>query len=144
MAVTGRKPGSPGVSRNYNKPVHDWVEVDDTPHTGGPDLPKSRRDGKCWPDWAAEQWQVWRSMPHASLWTDSDWRYAVAALEVEVLGFERGSAMMLAEARQRQKPLGLTMDSRRDLRIRYTGSSGLGGEWVSMSDYRARAVRTVR
>lgn len=80
-------------------------------------------------------------MPHTTLWHAGDWGYAVDALEVAVLGFERGSAMMIGEARQREKLLGTTMDSRRDLRIRYTESGGRG-EWVSLSDY--RAVRTVR
>jgi hypothetical protein len=136
MPISGRKQGPPGVSRNRHPPVHEWIEVEDTPHTGGPDLPPARRDGRLWPEWAVQRWQDWRSMPHAVLWTAGDWGYAVDALEVAVLGFDKGSAMMIGEARQGERLLGTTMDSRRDLRIRYTESGGLGGEFVALADYR--------
>lgn len=71
--------------------------------------------------WPAETRRWWRAvsrMPHASLWTDSDWQYALDTACVAA-AFHAGDARMAAELRQREKVLGTTQDARRDLRLRY-------------------------
>jgi hypothetical protein len=63
-------------------------------------------------------WQVVSSMPHCALWTPSDWEFAFATALVADAFFygDRPSGARLAA---REKVLGVTLDSRRDLRIRY-------------------------
>jgi hypothetical protein len=57
-------------------------------------------------------------MPHASLWTEADWQFALDTAEVAA-AFHDGDTKMAVELRQREKILGTTLDARRDLRIRY-------------------------
>jgi hypothetical protein len=118
MPVTGRKPKPAGEAVNRNKPTHEWTEVDDVPFDGGPGLPDRRPDGRSWPAWTVETWEAWRSMPHACLWTPADWRFALDTIEVAAK-FHDGDARQATELRNREKMLGTTFDSRRDLRIRY-------------------------
>lgn len=62
-------------------------------------------------------------MPHCRLWTESDWEFALeTAMVADALFYGRTSAA--TELRQREKVLGTTVDSRRDLRIRYVESAG--------------------
>jgi hypothetical protein len=76
--------------------------------------------------WPAETRRWWTSvsrMPHAALWTDSDWQYALDTALVAA-AFHSGDARMAGELRQREKVMGLTQDARRDLRIRYVAPAG--------------------
>jgi hypothetical protein len=57
-------------------------------------------------------------MPHASLWTEADWQFALDTAEVAA-AFHEGDTKMAVELRQREKIMGTTLDARRDLRIRY-------------------------
>ena len=129
MAIAGRKPNEDGQVRHRVPPRHDWVEVEDVPFTGRPpvSLPKSMRsriteDGdvvdipihKMTRAW----WRRIKAMPHATLWAESDWQFALAtALVADALFY--GTMGMATELRQREKILGTTIDARRDLRIRY-------------------------
>jgi hypothetical protein len=128
MPVAGRKPKSPGQARNRNTPVHDWTEVEDVPYEGTPPVepPESRplvdKDGAVLELPLHPQARAWwdgvRRMPHCVLWSDSDWRFAAdTALVADAFYYGRTSAAV--ELRQREKILGTTVDSRRDLRIRY-------------------------
>ncbi|ORV20957.1 hypothetical protein AWB98_01265 [Mycolicibacterium conceptionense] len=103
-----------------NKPAQDWTEVEDKPFDGGPRLTGLRANGEDWPDRTRQKWQVWRRMPHCILWTESDWEFAFDTLEL-VARFHSGggSISLIAEIRTREKLMGTTLDSRRDLRIRY-------------------------
>lgn len=127
MPVAGRKPKPDGQARNRAKPVHDWVEIVDTPFDGDrPTLPKKRRivlqfgdtkDIKLH-DLTHEWWATVSTMPHCSLWTEADWRYAISTALVAD-AFHYGHTPSATELARREKVLGTTVDARRDLRIRY-------------------------
>ena len=69
-----------------------------------------------WPKRTVKWWSVISAMPHCSLWSAADWEYALATAEVCAKFYEGGSA---SELRIRETVMGVTWDSRRDLRIRY-------------------------
>lgn len=114
MPVKGRKP-VPG-SINRNKPTYDWVEVEDVPYLDGPELPPHPTTE--WHPMTLEWWEDVRTMPHARLWTRSDWRFAFDTALVADM-FYKGDSKAATELRNREKVLGTTADYRRDLRIRY-------------------------
>lgn len=78
-------------------------------------------------------------MPHCVLWTDSDWEFAVDTAFVHA-SFVSGDLRQAAELRNRDKLLGTTFDSRRDLRIRYvdhlTTKDVADGDVSAIDDYR--------
>lgn len=115
MPVAGRKP-KPGAI-NRNKPTYEWVEVEDVPFRDGPDLPPHPTDSS-WHPMTYEWWEDVRTMPHARLWTRSDWRFAFDTAIVADR-FYSGDVKAATELRNREKVLGTTADYRRDLRIRY-------------------------
>lgn len=63
-------------------------------------------------------WRTVSRVPHAVLWTASDWQFALATALVAD-DFHHGPTTAAVELRQREKILGVTGDARRDLRIRY-------------------------
>jgi hypothetical protein len=71
-----------------------------------------------WPDETRRWWAAVSAMPHCVLWTDTDWRYALDTARVAAC-FHSGDVRWASELRTREKVLGTTLDSRRDLRIRY-------------------------
>jgi hypothetical protein len=103
----------------------DWVDVPDLPYTG----PGSERDlpeipGLPWYPQTEAWWQVVRRMPHCRLWTESDWLAAIecGVLKNQVWGELFGGALptsLVTEIRRREDVLGLTMEARRKLGIRY-------------------------
>jgi len=138
MAVRGTKPKPEGQARNRNKPVHDWTEVVDTPHTGGPKLPKAQPDGRPWPLWTKRWWDVLVKMPHCSLWSSSDWEFAFDTAVLKAKFHTDVTTALATEIRNREKVLGTTADFRRDLRIRYVEAQAAKttGNVTSMDDYR--------
>jgi len=134
MAVAGAKPKEDRSQiRHRNPPAHEWTEVVDVPFEGAPPLPDRDdpdwADGKPrelsghangWPVSTKRWWRVVSRQPHAKLWTAADWEYAAATAETHARFAEgwKGCATG-AELRMREKLLGMTMDARRDLRIRY-------------------------
>jgi hypothetical protein len=120
MAPRGMKPKPVGEARFRGRRVHDWIELEQTPFEGGPDLPPGRRDGRPWPDGMQQKWNTWRSMPHARLWGEADWQYAFDTAELAASAFQRDAKVgLLAELRLREKAMGTTWGARQDLRIRY-------------------------
>lgn len=119
MPVTGRKPKPPGEAVNPNKPVHGWTEVENIPFTEGPSLPTERLKGEPWPARTRDKWDAWRTMPHAKLWTQADWDFALDSIELAARFHEGGTVGLATELRNRERVLGTTADFRRDLRIRY-------------------------
>jgi hypothetical protein len=81
-------------------------------------LQSSRTIPERWPAETRRWWRAVSRMPHCTLWTESDWQYALDTACVAA-AFHSGDARLAGELRQREKVLGLTQDSRRDLRIRY-------------------------
>lgn len=139
MPITGRKPKPEGQKRNRVKPTHDWTEVLDQPFTGGPKLPRQRPDGKAWPRRTKDWWQTVSTMPHCSLWTDSDWSFALDTAFMAAQYHEGDIKGIAAAFLAREKVMGTTMDFRRDLRIRYVQeeSEQEDGSVTAIADYRA-------
>jgi len=111
-------------------PTHDWIEVEDVPYHGpAPLLPNRYRTIEDdadnhqirlkWPARTRHWWSVVSSMPHCVLWTESDWQFALDVAEIHARFVEGANG---TELRIREKLLGVTMDSRRDLRIRYVAA----------------------
>ena len=138
MPVTGRKPKPEGQKRNRVKPTYEWTEVPDVPFIGGPKLPAKRAEGKAWPARTKRWWDAISTMPHCVLWTPTDWEYAIDTALVAA-EFHAGDMRLAAELGRREKLLGNTFDSRRDLRIRYVQSeeSEEHAGVTSLEDYRA-------
>ena len=118
MPVAGRKPKPQGQAVHRVKPVHEWVEVVNTPYRGGPRLPDRQPGGAPWPSQTKRWWKTISSMPHCVLWAESDWVFAEHTARL-VAAFDAGMLRLATEIRNREKLLGTTVDSRRDLRIRY-------------------------
>jgi hypothetical protein len=57
---------------------------------------------------------------HARLWRASDCEFARDTIEIAAAFIDGGTVGLATELRNREKVLGTTIDSRRDLRIRYT------------------------
>ena len=126
MAVTGPPPKE-GRKRHRGAPAHEWIDVVDVPFTGKPlvALPPRRRlelDGRMvsrsWEPMTRAWWRTIRSMPHCVLWTKTDWQFAVTTAVVADNAF-RGSKAALTELRHRERIMGVTVESRPGLRIRY-------------------------
>ena len=127
MPTSGRKPKE-GPKLGHSPTLgHEWVQVPNKPYAGKkPALPASRtvtdRDGKKSKVKLEERTKAWwrsiSSMPHCVLWTATDWEFALAtAFLVDM--YYSGDRAAGAEVRLRERIIGATADSRRDLRIRY-------------------------
>lgn len=118
MPVAGRKPKPAGQAVNRSAPTHDWVEVENVPFGGGRKLPSKRSNGKQWTARIRDKWDSWRRMPHAKLWQESEWQFALDTIELAAQ-FHDGDPKVAVELRNRERVLGTTTDFLRDLRIRY-------------------------
>ena len=125
MPVPGRKEKPAEERRNRMPPTHEWTEVERIPYDGpaprlpqrwGVDPEEGIRVRLQWPARTRRWWDVVSAMPHCILWTDADWEFALEVAEVHARFIEGANG---SELRIREKILGLTMDARRDLRIRY-------------------------
>lgn len=129
MPLPGTKPSDRPV-RRANKPTHEWAEIDAVPFEDAPALP-----GR----WSARVLRWWTSvsrMPHCVLWAESDWQFAMDTAHV-AKAFYAGNMKAATELRRREKVMGTTVDSRRDLRIRYVEPKGeLPADIPSLADYR--------
>lgn len=139
MPVTGRKAKPEGQAVNRHKPTHDWTEVVDQPFAGAPKLPKTQPNGMAWPSWTKRWWGVVSTMPHCTLWTDSDWEFAFDTAALKAVFHMSSTNAMATEIRNREKVLGTTADYRRDLRIRYVAAkveTEAPAEVTKLDDYR--------
>lgn len=139
MPVAGRKPKPEGQAVNRHKPTHDWTDVVDAPFANAPKLPKSQPDGRPWPVWTKRWWDVVSTMPHCSLWSDSDWEFAFDTAGLKAKFHAEATASLATEIRNREKVLGTTADYRRDLRIRYVdpkAENETPADVVTLDDYR--------
>jgi hypothetical protein len=121
MAPSGRKPKPDGQAVTRHARAYGWIDVDPTPFDGGPKLPARRRDGSPWPSWIRQKWEAWRKMPHAALWQQADWAFALDTIEIaaQTVG-DDVKVSLWTELRYREKVLGTTWAFRQDMRIRYT------------------------
>ena len=133
MAVPGAKMKPDGQRRTRHAPTHDWVEVENAPFAGAPDLPRRRT---AWPAATRRWWEAISTMPHCCLWSRADWQFAFDTAEVHARFVEGDSG---TEVRIREKVLGTTADARRDLRIRYVAprpAQTESAEVVKLDSYR--------
>lgn len=143
MSVRGRKPEEDRTQvRHRNPETHEWQEVLDQPYTGDkPELPElatmmSRGGNTYTTPYLAETrewWRVLSSMPHCALWEDSDWQFALTSAPIANQVF-MGNASAAAELRMREKIMGTTWDSRRDLRIKYVSELSQSNESTAESN----------
>jgi hypothetical protein len=92
-----------------------------------------------WPAEVRVTWDAWRSMPHCKLWGPADWRFALGSIDLAAL-IHDGEARYSTELRNREKVIGTTLDSRRDLRIRYVEPKpgvDSSAEVTNIADYRS-------
>lgn len=130
MGVAGAKPKADRSQiRHRIPPVHEWTDVEEVPFTGAPAL-RDRETQVSWADagvagvggWPESTLAWWKDisrMPHAKLWKESDWRFALDTAEIHARTMEAWRGYTGTELRNREKILGVTGDARRDLRIRY-------------------------
>ena len=128
MPLAGRKaPADPSQSSNASR-LAAWTEVEDVPFEGPwPDLPRTYGDAVGMPElgpWTppTRRWyNTLKRLPHAVLWRDTDWEYllATAIIHHRFLAGGSGGQAAATELRRRERELGMTVDARRDLRIRY-------------------------
>jgi hypothetical protein len=124
MAVAGREPSPNAVNRNVS--TVEWIDIEDKPYTGKrPALPKTRTvfvEGEATQiplnKMTTEWWEIVSKMPHAAIWTASDWLLAQATALVHD-AFVTGTFSQAPELRRREQELGMTAEARRKLRIRY-------------------------
>lgn len=150
MPMAGAKPKADRTQiRHRVPPAHDWTEVERIPFDG-PLLPDREVgwsigrpldvDNNRWPRATQRWWEAVRTMPHAKLWTPTDWEFAFATAETHARFTEGWKGANGAELRGREKLLGNTMDARRDMRIRYVDpkpvSDALPADVVDMANYR--------
>ena len=138
LTIAGRKPKPQGQARHRVKPVHDWTEVENVAFVGGPKLPRLRTNGRPWMKRTKDKWLAWSTMPHCVLWGPAEWDFALDAIELAAQ-FHEGVSRAATELRSREKVIGTTIDSRRDLRIRYVEPKVVepaGENVTSLSDYR--------
>src|SRR5881394_3167732 len=136
MPVPGRAPKPDGQKRNRVKPVHEWVEVADVPFAGKPPV-SAERD---WPPATKRWWRVVTHMPHCILWNATDWQFAYDTAMM-VAKFHEGDWRTAPEIRQRERMMGTTFDSRREIRVRYItaadNNNDEDGTVTTIADYQA-------
>ncbi len=114
MALTGPPPSE--NKRRRNADTFAWVDVVSSPFDGSsPDLPDAL-DGNVL---VARWYEAIRSMPHCRLWTASDWMFAVSTAFVALDAFSGERPAAFGELRQREAKMGVTLEDRMKLRIRY-------------------------
>lgn len=116
MAVKGPAKQDQKTGRYQN--VTDWYNIPDRPYDGPvPNVPWTYED-----PFLAQWWEKLTRMPHCILWNESDWQYAVDTALLKRRFYEPEkelNAALLTELRRREEAMGMTLDSRQKLRIRY-------------------------
>lgn len=93
-----------------------------------------------WPPPTRAWFKAVGRLPHAALWTEADWQFAVDTAWL-VAAFHIGDHRLAGEIRARERIMGTTADARRSCRIRYIDAEGQPTERdhhavVAMADYR--------
>jgi hypothetical protein len=79
---------------------------------------QAERAPATWPRTTKAWWAAVSRLPHAVLWAEADWQFALDTAEL-VAAFHAGNHQLAPEIRRREAIMGTTRDARRDLRIRY-------------------------
>jgi hypothetical protein len=119
------KTGPPPKTVKHGHTGGEFVDVPDLPYTGpGSDRDLPEIPGLPWYPQAEAWWMTVRRMPHCRLWMESDWTFAImtGVLLNQVWGELFGGALptsLVTELRRREDMMGMTMEARRKLGIRY-------------------------
>lgn len=131
MGVPGAKPKEDRSQIVHRARVHEFTEVANVPFSDPPGLlPRAAQGqtawadagvipGDDWPPATRHWWGVISRMPHCILWSEADWAFAQATAECHARFAEGWKGYTGSELRQREKLLGVFLDARRDLRIKY-------------------------
>lgn len=137
MPAAGTKPKPEGQAVNRTKPSFEWIEIPDIPFTGAPKLPAKRSNGEPRHPYTKRWWNAISRMPHCVLWDKEDWELAFETAELKD-AFNYGGLSYAPEMRIREKLMGTTWDSKRDLRIKLVPVSEAATLAVAkIDDYRA-------
>lgn len=118
MSVPGPLPklnpdGSKAARHRIKSPI-EWIEVEDCPFVGYKPLSKK------WPIRTRAWWNGIRTMPHARLWGDEEWEFALATAAIHREFWKKPWDMKLAgELRRREQEMGVGISGKRGLRIKY-------------------------
>lgn len=106
----------PSEGRRASTPSSGWIAVPHKPFEDGRkrELPPDQD----WPIQTHRWWNTLRVMPHACLWDESDWEFAIATAFIS-REFYYGKTGLATELRIRERSLGVTEEARRAQRIRY-------------------------
>ncbi len=117
MALPGPAPKNGKIGRTPNA---EWTEVEDTPNLAGLDHDLGTPPIVGWHPSTREWWDAVRVLPHTRLWQDTDWRFALDTALIKNL-FYNGQARSgeMVEMRRREDLMGLSVEARRKLRLRY-------------------------
>lgn len=152
MGVPGAKPKEDRSQVVHQNRTHQFTEVINVPFpTPRPLLPRAAGGPSAWAeagvipaeDWppaTKHWWDVISRMPHCILWSDADWAFAQATAECHARFAEGWKGYTGGELRQREKLLGVFLDARRDLRIKYIDpppDQPLPADVKRLDDYRA-------
>ena len=111
MAGRGPAPKDPAQRRRRNQDAPmKVVSADGSVH--GPDL----TEGIDWPDVTREWWQVWRTSPQASTFTETDWSFLLDTALLH-MDFWDGNRSVAGELRLRVAKFGATPEDRARLKI---------------------------
>lgn len=94
------------------------------------------------PHWCPEARDWWEKMsrlPHASSWSDGDWRFAWESAEICHRFFATGDVKWAPELRIRERAMGATYEGRLGLHIRYELPEPDEADVARLVDYRKRA-----
>lgn len=98
-----------------------WTEVPDVPYEDGPQLPPLGRNRK-WHPLVVRWWDIVTAMPHCTLWRDEDWHKLLELAYDKDHYWKAGADRTTSQAteiRRKEDQLGIGMDARTKLRIRY-------------------------
>lgn len=126
MAFNGRKPRADRAEVRHRNPVLGVVEIPDVPFDGPGLPPRFETRGGVesefpWPRDTIRWWGKIRTMPHAKLWSPTDWEYAFTTAKLHARIVEgKGS---FVELRAREKAMMTTLEARENNRIRYVSAA---------------------
>lgn len=114
----GRKPLEDRSGVRNRVPVKQWTEVPNVPYLEGR---KHRLPGpaEIWHEQTRKWWGSLRTMPHCILWEETDWQFALTTALLHNLCWSGEDIKKSGELRMRERLMGLTAESRVDMRIRY-------------------------
>ncbi len=133
-----RNPDRSQIRRRNIEPPPTVVTADGKKH--GPELP----DTFEWPKATLDWWDIWRTSPQASLFTETDWSFLLdtAILHGE---FWSGNRSLAAELRLRVAKFGATPEDRARLRLDIgDGVKQPRSEWLKPRSAQQREARLLK